>query len=690
MSAETATSTRSLGDRLLAPVVGLCAAGPVIASTVRAVHDGWLPAGDQAIIATRAYDVLTARTPLVGQHSDAGTLTHHAVYSLGPMLFWLLALPARLTSPAGLTLTIGIVNTAAIIGAVVLARRRGGLAPTFITGIAVVLMSRSLAPEVLHDVWNPSAGLFPFTLLMFLAWSLACGEYRLLPVTVLVASFVAQCQLAFLGPSLGALGVGLIGLIVSLRAHAPGPEATAPGRPRGLWRWMLATPLVAIVCWTAPAIDQIEGSPGNLTAVVRTATANHSTLGARVGWRAMALAVGVRPWWLRNPASPWERKNEVRVSPGAVTTGSALIALGALLALAAAGLLRRRVELWAGALIALALWIGLGAVAAATPTTRLLSATLGYTMWLGSPVGMFVWLLLAWAAVRALAAKVPRRALAPGLASAAAVGAVVLAAVAVAAGERPDEHLREYRPLGTVFASLDRAIPAGRSVRLIGALGNATFRLKMAARFALVRRGIRPLSPGTDARLGGWYELDHHRYDCTVYVEDGGSRPDRRAVPIASVEYSGGYPVSVWVSPDGCARQRALGLTPIQASATTWVSYPTLLAQVRSGPLIRAIINPARRDVEIKFRDLSEWHAFYPAAGQPYLQRALTARHIRTLFVPRHPAKARSPATVHHRLRYIAAGVIGALALLAAGVVLRARRLRRRRDGDGGPPEPDR
>ncbi|HYM53822.1 MAG TPA: hypothetical protein VES97_00555, partial [Solirubrobacteraceae bacterium] len=457
-----------------------------------------------------------------------------------------------LASPWALTLTVGLVNTAAIVGAVVLARRRGGRALMFIAAVAIVLMSRSLAPEVLHDVWNPSAGLFPFTLLILLSWSLACGEYRLLPLTVLVASFVVQCQLAFLAPSLVALAVGLAGLLVSLRSSRAELEAKGPGRSRGVWRWALAALLVVVVCWTPPAIDQIEGNPGNLTAVVRTATANRSTLGATVGWRAVVRAVGIRPWWLRNTASPWERKNEVRAASSALATVSTLLILCALLVLAAVGLLRRSLELWTGALIALALCVGLAAVAAATPRTRLLSATLGYTMWLGSPAGMFVWVALAWRPLAALAKQVLPCRLKPTLAAALGIGAVAFGAVTVAAGERPDEHLAEYRPLGTIFASLDRAIPSGRTVRLLGSLGNTTFRFKMAARYAMVRRGIRPLSPGTDTRLGSWYELDRHRYDCTVYVEDGSSSPIRRAAPIASVTFSGTYPVSVWVSPAGC------------------------------------------------------------------------------------------------------------------------------------------
>jgi len=664
----------------------------VIASTLRALLDGWIPAGDQANIATRAHDVLTSRTPLVGLHSDVSAVTHHTVYSLGPMLFWLLALPARVASPGSLTFTIGVANTAAIVGVTVLARRRGGRALMFVAALAVVLMARSLAPEVLHDVWNPSAGLLPFTLLIFLCWSLGCGEYRLLPLTVLVASFVAQCQLAFVPPSLGALMIGMVGLGVSLRSARTGLDA---GSRRRVRRWVLAAALVAVACWTPPAIDQIKGRPGNLTAIVRTAQANTSTLGAATGWHAVVLAVGVRPWWLTNPASAFERKREVRATPSTLASASAVLALCALLIIVVVGIVRRRSDLWAGALTALGLCGGLAAVAATTPATRLLSATLGYTMWSGSSVGMFVWVVLAWASMVLLAGRVrmlaPR--VLPAIASAVAIGALACAGAAVGLGERPDEHLQEYRPLGAMLTRLDRGIPSGRTVQLIGLLGNATFRFKMAARYALVEHGVRPISPGTDTRVGSWYELDHHRYDCTVYIKDGTGPPSRPVAPatlLASVDYGRGHPVSAWVAPAGCpaghprpslASTAASGTTApgyttiwVNGYATTWVSYQKLLQQVRSGPLIRAIINPARADVEIKFRNLLEWHAVYPPGAQDTLQRLLHARHVRVLFVPRHPARASRPTAVHHHLRYIAAGVLALFTLLGVGALVYRRR----------------
>ena len=92
----------------------LGAAIPVLVSTIHAVRAGWEPAGDDGIIVTRAWDVLTAHSPLVGQYSEAGTLTGHFVHSPGPLLYWLLALPARFGSTASIAVTMGAVNTLAI------------------------------------------------------------------------------------------------------------------------------------------------------------------------------------------------------------------------------------------------------------------------------------------------------------------------------------------------------------------------------------------------------------------------------------------------------------------------------------------------------------------------------------------------------------------------------------------------
>ena len=123
----------------------------------------------------------------------------------------------------------------------------------------------------------------------------------------------------------------------------------------------------------------------------------------------------------------------------------------------------------------------------------------------------------------------------------------------------------------------------------------------------------------------------------------------------------------------GAAALVAAVALPAPARAETWVGFPALLAQVRSGAIVRAIINPARHDVEIRFQSGQEWHAYYPPSEQGQLQRLLHARHVRTLFVPRQPLPRRHRAAAPHHLRYIAAGVLAACAL-GGGVLLLARR----------------
>jgi hypothetical protein len=551
-----------LGETSLTLAAGLAASTPVIVATVDALRAGWVPVADRGIIATRAHDVFTSHMPLVGQYTLAGEVTGQVTHSLGPMLFWLLAVPAYLGSTAGMTLTMGVVNTLSILGCVALARRRGGRVLMVMTALAIALMCQSLAAETFHDIWNPSAGLFPFTLLIFLCWSLACGAYRLLPVTALVASFVAQTHLAYLPPALGLLAVGLCGLAAGGAVQRRRGVAAGVRRRRVLV-WGCATALVAAACWSATVVGQLTEHPGNLTLVIESATNPKPTLGAAVGWHAVVRAVGIAPWWLRTPKSRWQRKYEVRSQPSTLATDSCLAILGALAIACLVGLLRRRRDLATLALIALVLCPSLAAVAASTPTPRVLSATLGYTMWWGSQAGMVAWLALAWMLWLALVKAVRRPWLArwsrriapipstttsvpsssptppahaagprpahslrrPGAIASIALSVLALAALAavggaVAAQGGPDEHAVTYAPIRAIDAHLRALIPPGGSVLLEGRLDGATMPVKPAVRYFLVTRGIRVLAPGSFLRLGTWYELYKRPYREAIYLSD--------------------------------------------------------------------------------------------------------------------------------------------------------------------------
>ncbi len=220
----------------------------------------------------------------------ASTLTGHATYDLGPMLYWLLAVPARFGGPAALTAAMTVFNAALIVCCVVLARRRGGDALMIASALAIALMSRSFGSEALHGIWNPSAALFALTLLCFLSWSLACGEQRLLPAAVLVASFVMQCHLAYVAPAVGLLLVAVLGLVIERaskrRARLHAGLQGAGERP--LWRAVAAALVVAVICWCPAVANELTSSPGNLSALASAASARQQTEGASAGWHALA------------------------------------------------------------------------------------------------------------------------------------------------------------------------------------------------------------------------------------------------------------------------------------------------------------------------------------------------------------------------------------------------------------------
>jgi hypothetical protein len=547
---------------MLTLAVGLAAAIPVIAATVSALRAGWVPIADRGIIATRAHDVLTSHMPLVGQYTLAGEVTGHVTHSLGPMLFWLLALPAYYGSPAGMTITIGTLNTLSILGCVVLARRRGGRALMLMTALAIALMCQSLAAETFHDVWNPSAALFPFTLLIFLCWSLACGSYRLVPVALLVASFVVQAHLTYLPPTLGLLAVGFGGLAAGrIRQRRRGAPRV---RRRVVLAWTLASLGVAAICWSATLVGQFTEHPGNLTLVAESATKRKATLGATVGWHAVVRAVGIPPWWLRTPKSRWQRKHEVRARPSALARDSCIVMLASLAAVFVVALLRRRRELAALALTALVLCPALAAVAASTPAPRLLSATLGYTMWWGSQAGMVVWLALGWAmwlgavwiARRAAPAALRARAASVASLASLALALVALSATAavggaVAAQGEPDEHAVTYGAIRAIDARLRGLVPAHATLLLAGNLDGATMPVKPAVRYFLVARGARVLAPGSFLRLGSWYELYRRPYQEAVYLSDVPRAPVKGAGFAFAVGFREGaahHEVYVWVS----------------------------------------------------------------------------------------------------------------------------------------------
>src|ERR687891_74106 len=89
----------------------------------------------------------------------AGTDVHHP----GPLLFDLLALPARLgNGSAGFAVGVGLMNVLAVVGIAVFARRQGGPVVASAAVMVTAVLAWSMGSELLYEPWQPHALLLPF------------------------------------------------------------------------------------------------------------------------------------------------------------------------------------------------------------------------------------------------------------------------------------------------------------------------------------------------------------------------------------------------------------------------------------------------------------------------------------------------------------------------------------------------
>jgi hypothetical protein len=141
-------------------------------------------------------------------------------------------------------------------GASALAPGTGPLAAALL--LVVALQARG--PGLLLSPWNPHAGLLPFGAMLLASARLATGDGRALPLAVLAASVVLQCQVAWAPGVLLTCGAGLALFLWPAARRALGIPTLGPGLS---WRGAGAAALVACVLWALPVADELTGEYRN-------------------------------------------------------------------------------------------------------------------------------------------------------------------------------------------------------------------------------------------------------------------------------------------------------------------------------------------------------------------------------------------------------------------------------------------
>ena len=125
----------------------------------------------------------------------------------------------------------------------------------------------------------------------------------------------------------------------------------------------------------------------------------------------------------------------------------------------------------------------------------------------------------------------------------------------------------------------------------------------------------------------------------------------------------------------------ALGLlTPVASAAEAKVKYEhesqaAYEKQLAAGQVQAATFNKRVRTIHVTLKDGRHMLVGYPPHQQPRFAAQLQAKHVPvTVLKPAEAIKEASKIPVHHKLRYIAGGILVAVIVIVAAVVLIDRR----------------
>jgi hypothetical protein len=428
---------------------------PVALATARAIHDGWIPTGDNALFAVRARDLFSlTNLPLLGTWSSASVHSGIQLNHPGPLYLDLLATPARVfDGGAGVAFGAALINAACIVGIAFFAYRRGGALAGTLAMAATAALCWSMGSELLFEPWNPHSAMLPFALFLVLVWSMTCGDLVAVPIAAGVGSLVVQAHLSYvlLAPLLGLWGI--FGLVLWARRQRRDQRVTWRGLRRRLVTWAGIGGAVLAVCWIQPLIEQFtsDGS-GNLTRLVNSATkSNTDTIGFGFGIRVVATIVSLPPWWFR--PSLRDAFDRGWHAPSLAATALSLLVLAAVLGLCVWDARRRRDRVASGAIGTAAFGL-LAALVTATqgPVTVFGEVTPHTFRWLW-PLGAFLFFAVVLTIARRLSSSTDTSTRAVALVSVFAVVTLVVAALNL-----------PYADEGTGPNSQEYAIPAAREL----------------------------------------------------------------------------------------------------------------------------------------------------------------------------------------------------------------------------------
>lgn len=363
----------------------------VVVPTILELVRGWRPLNDDATISFRAYQVLSAHPPLLGQYQSVSAGAAHIAYDLGPLQYVLLSIPTHLDHLHGLwgaAICWGVVLSLAIEAIWSTGKWLGCL----VVALGVANLAVTVPSLFGNEMWNPNFGVVFLFATIVIAVAVALGSFGWWPVLVFTASVTMQTELFY----------ALVAAVVLM--GAPILAWWRSGRPER-FRWLGVGVGVGVLCWLPTVIQELANSPGNVSALLLQS--HHASMGAAFGFRSLGRII-----WPPTPISSWQAFGSFNsLSSTPVICGVVvLVGLALITELARRKGLR---DLVVTAFLALACALCVVVDFAVVPKESIGALTwLDPILWV---VGFFVWVVVGWGVVEAARVRVKVPAIAVGL-----------------------------------------------------------------------------------------------------------------------------------------------------------------------------------------------------------------------------------------------------------------------------------
>lgn len=282
----------------------------------------WQPYGDWAV-AELVIRHTGRALPLSGPYSADRGYDHPL-----PLVYALQWLPYHLSggrSSMGLAVTVWW-NGAWLAVLVWLAARARAPWLGVLALAAVPVATGTIPAATLLLPWNPSLALVPAMVLVVVAWRVAVGSRRLLPLMVALAVWCTGAHLGFAPLAVAVSTVGVVGLVVVTVRRG------GRGAVRGLLRPVLASVGVALLLTSPMLVDLArDGSDSNPARILERGglPADAEPVATREVVKVLRAELALPPAWA-TPTPPYDRY--LLVSPERVPIG---LLIGAVVAVAA-------------------------------------------------------------------------------------------------------------------------------------------------------------------------------------------------------------------------------------------------------------------------------------------------------------------------------------------------------------------